>query len=274
MRQDGAADADDLPQVDSRSSTWIDARWGGPVAEMYGELALQQHRRFLKTHLPLDGLPYFPQVKYVIVGRDARDVFMSLWNHYSSYKDEFYTLLNSDPNLPGEPLPRCPEDIHDFWQQWISRGWFAWEEEGYPFWGNMHHAQSWWEYRHVDNLLFVHYADLLAQPQVEIGRIAYFLGIECTESTLQEIAEHTALPSMRQRGIERDIERQGHPIFRGGSNTFFNLGTNGRWRSLLSEEELAMYEETRAKVLTPECAAWLEKGQVSGSYETSAATAS
>jgi aryl sulfotransferase len=30
-------------------------------------LEAQEHRRFIKTHLPLDGLPYFPQVKYIRV---------------------------------------------------------------------------------------------------------------------------------------------------------------------------------------------------------------
>ena len=48
-----------------------------------GTLEAQQHRRFIKSHLPLDGLPFFPQVKYIVVGRDARDVAMSLWNHYA-----------------------------------------------------------------------------------------------------------------------------------------------------------------------------------------------
>jgi hypothetical protein len=36
-----------------------------------------QHRRFLKSHLPLDGLPYRESAKYIYVGRDSRDIFMS-----------------------------------------------------------------------------------------------------------------------------------------------------------------------------------------------------
>jgi aryl sulfotransferase len=43
--------------------------------------------------------------------------------------------------------------------------------------------------------------------------------------------------------------------------TFFNKGTNGRWRNILSAEEVAMYEETATKVLTLDCKRWLELGR-------------
>ena len=43
--------------------------------------------------------------------------------------------------------------------------------------------------------------------------------------------------------------------------TFFHKGTNGRWRDVLSDEEVAMYEETAVKVLTPDCKEWLEQGR-------------
>ncbi|NJN83225.1 MAG: sulfotransferase domain-containing protein [Caldilineaceae bacterium] len=112
-----------------------------------GTLAAQRHRRFIKSHLPLDGLLYFPQVKYILVGRDARDVAMSLWNHYAEFNEGVFEGTNSLPERVGDPFPLPPSDIHAFWQDWIGRGWFAWESEGYPFWGNLSHTQSWWPYR-------------------------------------------------------------------------------------------------------------------------------
>ena len=75
-----------LPQEQHphQSSPWIEMRLH-PFEEMMAQLAEQPHRRFIKTHLPLDGLPYYPQIKYIVVSRDGRDVFMSMWNHYKSY---------------------------------------------------------------------------------------------------------------------------------------------------------------------------------------------
>jgi aryl sulfotransferase len=246
-----------IPLQDKESSFWLDATFSREIGALYEKLEAQEHRRSIKTHLPLDGLPFYPQVKYLVIGRDARDVFMSLWNHYANYKDDFYKRINEAPDLVGEPCPRCPEDIHAFWQSWISQGWFDWEQEGYPFWGNMHHTQTWWNYRHLDNIQFFHYADLLANPLGEIKRIAEFLGIDVSDEAISAIVQYTSLSAMRQR----ELEAGSHPIFKGGANTFFFKGTNGRWRDILSDDELAMYETTKSQVLSLECACWLEQGR-------------
>lgn len=133
---------------------------------MLARLEAQQHRRSVKTHLALDGLHFFPQVKYIVVGRDARDVAMSLWNHYRGQKDETFGPANS--TSAQEHMPPPPADIHGFWQSWITQGVFPWESEGYPFWGNLHHTQSWWVFRHLPNILFVHYSDLKSDLSGEI----------------------------------------------------------------------------------------------------------
>jgi hypothetical protein len=51
-------------------------------------------------------------------------------------------------------------------------------------------------------------------------------------------------------------------IWKEGAQTFFYKGTNGRWRKVLTAEEVAMYEETATRVLTPDCCAWLEQGRL------------
>lgn len=48
-------------------------------------------------------------------------------------------------------------------------------------------------------------------------------------------------------------------IFEVGANIFFCKGINGRWKDVFSAEELALYEEDAAQVLTPDCQAWLEQ---------------
>lgn len=47
-------------------SPWLD--WLiTPRAEVYARLNAQQHRRFIKTHTPLDGLPIDQRATYVVV---------------------------------------------------------------------------------------------------------------------------------------------------------------------------------------------------------------
>jgi aryl sulfotransferase len=189
---------------------------------------------------------------------------MSWWNHHSNLTDFVYNAFNNSPDLIGAPLPRCPDDLHQAWQDWITRGWFAWESEGYPYWGNMHHTQSWWDYRHLENILFVHYNDLLAALPDEIQRLATFLGIAITEEAIANMLPALTLESMRR---ERELERESKPsdrpeTFRDGAKTFFFKGTNGRWKDVLSTEELALYEQAATRLLTPACRRWLEQGRV------------
>ena len=242
-------------------SPWIDARVR-PIADKMAMLNAQTHQRFMKSHLPLDGLPYFPQLRYIVVARDPRDVFMSFWNHYSNHADSLFDRVNDSPGRVGPPLPRPPKDIHACYRDWISRGWFDWEQEGYPYWGNMSHTQSWWNYRDLENVLLVHFNDLLATPTVEISRVATFLGMSVSDREVGHVAEITSFSSMKKNADEMSPSAQPEALWKGGAKTFFFKGTNGRWRDVLTDKELAMYETTKSKVLTPDCARWLEQGRM------------
>jgi aryl sulfotransferase len=236
-------------------SPWLERRIA-PLDQVCELLEGQQHRRFIKTHLALDGLPFYSQVSYIVVGRDARDVFMSFLNQYSNLSDASLDSSNETPGRVGPPLLPCPADLHEVWHNWITRGWFAWESEGYPYWGNLHHTQTWWNYRQLANIHFVHYNDLLADLPGEIRRIADFVGIPLTDTVIAEIVPDVSLAALR-----RMAESHGaYTGLKGGPQAFFFKGSNGRWKEILSADELALYEQTAAKVLTPDCRLWLEHG--------------
>lgn len=74
-----------------------------PDQPILANIEAQDHRRFVKGHLAADGLRYFPQAKYIVVGRDTRDVFMSLFNHYSAQTDLMLELLNDAERVGGVP---------------------------------------------------------------------------------------------------------------------------------------------------------------------------
>ena len=242
-------------------SPWLDFNLI-PAEESLSILEVQTHRRCIKSHLPLDGMPYFPQVKYIMVGRDARDVFMSLWNHYSNFIPGFYGELNGAPGLVGDPIPHCPDTIREFWQWWIKQGWFAWESEGYPFWGTMHYTQSWWDFRHLPNILLVHYNDLTRNLAGEIQRIADYLKIKVSREKLRAIADVVTFSGMKRNAAQ--IVPHTNNIFIGGPQTFINKGTNGRWRDVLNDDDLKLYDAAVTRELTPECASWLENGRLTG----------
>ena len=61
---------------------------------------------------------------------------------------------------------------------------------------------------------------------------------------------------MKQDAI-RNEKHLGPSFFEGGARRFFHKGTNGRWRGVLTEEDLALYETAAAR-LDPELRSWLE----------------
>jgi len=251
------------PEGDARSlmetSPWIDARFMGPIEPMIASVDAQTHRRFVKSHLAADGLRFFPEAKYVVVGRDTRDVFMSLWNHYSAYTDLAYSLFN-DADRPGAEFPRCPADARDVWPRWISEGWFEWEPDGWPFWSHHHHLTTWWEWRHLPNVHFMHYGDMLGDTEGEMRRLAEFCEIDVAEDQWPAILAAVQIDAMRQQARGEGGEDPSAMIFEGGVDRFLFRGSNGRWRDVLTAEDLTLYDTAVAK-LDPSLRAWLEGGR-------------
>ena len=246
-----------LPARLMEISPWIDARFHGPIEPLLQTVEAQRHRRFIKSHLAADGLRFFPQAKYIVVGRDTRDVFMSLYNHYSSYTDLMYGLFNS-PDRPGPEFPRCPRTPRELWPRWISEGWFDWEPDGWPYWSHHHHLSTWWSFRELPNILFVHYADLKADIGTEVRRIATFCDIEIDEGAWPAVLASVGFEAMRAeaRGSEDPMAM----AFEGGAERFFFKGDNGRWRGVLTDGDLALYEAA-ASTLDPVLRQWLEGGR-------------
>jgi len=61
-----------LPAPIAELSPWLDFLVT-PLEEVLARLEAQTHRRFIKTHTPLDGLPLDPRVTYIVVARHPLD---------------------------------------------------------------------------------------------------------------------------------------------------------------------------------------------------------
>ena len=69
-------------------SPWLDLRVP-PKEVKLPEVEAQTHRRFLKTHLPVDALVYSPKAKYIYISRDGRDIVWSMYNHHANANDAY-----------------------------------------------------------------------------------------------------------------------------------------------------------------------------------------
>lgn len=248
----------DMPGPVHDVSPWLDMALP-PLEETLAALEAQTHRRCIKSHLALDGLPYYDNVQYIMVGRDPRDVFMSLVNHYGSHTPEFFQMMNGRPDLVGDPFPPFDGDVHALWRNWTTRGWFPWESDGYPYWSHLHHAKTWWEFRHLPNIRLVHYNDLRRDLEGEMRKLADWLNIDVPEARWPAVVHACKFETVKANP-EKVVGAIIDIAFKGGGDTFIHKGTNGRWKDVLSAEELALYEAAKDRTLPADCAAWLENG--------------
>ena len=230
-------------------SPWVDLRVLPPPA--LAALANQVHRRFLKTHLPVDALVISPQAKYIYIGRDGRDAAWSFHNHHFNATEEYFTLYNTGTIHGGPPLERGTPDPHEFYTEWINR-------DGFPIWPYWHHVRSWWEIRNLPNVMLLHFNDMKGDLEGAIKRIAEFLVIEIDPKSFSKIVEHCSFDYMKAHASE--VAPRGGAMWKGGATTFINKGSNGRWRDILSAAEIKAYEDKAVSELGVECAEWLGNG--------------
>src|SRR5215211_1400451 len=106
-------DGPDFPAPLDLVSPWLDM-YNRPLTEVMAALAAQTHRRFIKTHTPLDGLPLQPDVTYLVVGRDPRDVAISMEHHAANMNFEHFLKLRAaavgNADLVELPEHRAPSD--------------------------------------------------------------------------------------------------------------------------------------------------------------------
>lgn len=241
-------------------SPWLDCRLGDRVGAMLALLEGQTHRRFIKSHLPLDGLPIHDEVKYIHVARDGRDACMSYLNHINAYTTGPWERLDAvaarDADLPT-PTPRPPRDPRGFFRHWIAPGGTAGAEQMGD--GFFEIERSFWAERARPNLLLVHFNDLKADLDGEMRRIADFLEIETPAGLWPALVEAAGFEAMKRGG--GDLLPGANGSFEGGHDTFFNKGTNGRWRTDLTADDLALYHARVEAELPPALARWLEHGR-------------
>ncbi|HWA88657.1 MAG TPA: sulfotransferase domain-containing protein [Rhizomicrobium sp.] len=241
--------AEDVPVAEI--SPWLDLRVP-PKPVKLPMVEAQTHRRFLKTHLPVDALVFSATAKYLFVARDGRDVVWSFHHHHATANATWYGMLNDTPGLVGEKMPPMDLEVVPYFRRWLER-------DGYPFWSFWEIVRSWWEIRALPNVMLLHYNDMKADLPGAIRKVASFLDIEIEEGRWDAIVEHCGFAYMKAHADKS--APLGGVLWEGGAGSFINKGTNGRWRDMLSIDDNRNYEARALKELGPDCAHWLATGE-------------
>jgi aryl sulfotransferase len=152
----------------------------------------------------------------------------------------------------GPPIEPPPDDARQYWFDWLQR-------DGHPFWPFWENVRSWWQLRHLPNVLFVHFSNLRRDMPGEIRRIAAFLEIPINEPSWPAILEYCSFAWMKKNATKS--VPLGGAFWDAGAEVFINKGVNGRWTETLTEDESTKYEKLADAELGTECARWLATGE-------------
>ena len=245
-----------FPRPLNELSRWLE-RHLDPLDEVIAAYEAQTYRRIVKTHTPLDGVPYHPEVSYVFCGRDPRDVFLSGLDHMRNGSERTVADAMARAGMTEEIA--LPEDPNAFFPIWLTTGAMTGMEDGFPIGSVMTLTATYWRFRYLPNLHFLHYADLSADLDGELRRLAEFLGAPIDETRWPEFVTAASFESMRRRADE--IAPGAHFAEWRSNADFFRRGRRGAWRDVLTADNVALYEQVALQRLGPRLKAWLEGGR-------------
>jgi aryl sulfotransferase len=262
-------DTADLPHPLTELSPWVDAVTHD-IEATRATLADQRHRRFVKTHTPLDGLPFDERVSYICVGRDPRDVALSYAHSMANLEPTTFRAVAQASGRDTEQLGPPPRDaVERFWR-WVEGERNDDQRGGGATLARMvHHVETFWQRRDEPQVVLFHYADLQTDLPGQLRRLAAVLDIELGHDRAEQLSAEATFDRMRSRadelapGVDTRLWRD--------NRAFFHSGTSGQWRDLLDAEAVARYQDRLAELAPPDLATWLHTGWLD-SEATSAAS--
>lgn len=222
-------------------SPWIDASFA-PIEEYLEMVDSQTHRRFIKTHTPLDGIPYFEQCQYLVVCRDPRDMFFSMLNHQDNMSDE---------ELSASLLVRSEKTF----ENWVSGSLDPHHFDHQTLETPVHFLKTYWAYRDLPNVHLFHYYDMKQDLRGHIANLASILNVSLSETQIDEMTQAATFENMQAKG-DQFAPASGSGIWKKDA-AFFATGTNSQWKDKLSAEQRQLFDARIGELLTQEQIDWL-----------------
>ncbi len=243
----------ELPKPLSALSPWLDQLFT-PQDQMYAQLAEQEHRRVIKTHVPLDGLPLDPRVSYLVVNRHPLDRALSMYHQVANVRAEWLRAFNSDQDsekYSGRAreylLNWCRAGESDGWEQDVAAA-------------ELHHPLDAWNRRDEPNVRLLHYEDLCADLEGQMAALAEWLGITVDPAVWPELVRAATFDEMKGRAehLAPDKEILADPA------EFFRSGRSGGARGVLTDADLDAYHERVGALAPKPFLDWLHGGAAGG----------
>ena len=251
----------DLGAPIGRLSPWLDMQIYTDD-EVFDRLERQTHRRFIKTHTPLDGVPRHASVTYIAVIRHPLDVALSDRDHGENLRTDVAVDLRVAASGQPDPdvvLPeRGPQDPGEYLCWFIDNDNQPTGSGPYGLADYCQQVLTYWHARASPNVHLFHYSDLWRSLDDEMRRVAAALDIAVVEDRWQGFVDAARLDSMRSRASVTAPDA--HLDIWRSDEGFFRIGGTRDWASHLTEGELGHFHE-RLRDLTGDAAEWVLRGR-------------
>ena len=230
--------------------------------EVFDLLDAQTHRRFIKTHTPLDGVPLLESVTYIAVIRHPLDVALSDRDHMENMLEdralELRVAASGQPSRDVGSAETAPEDPADYLRWFIDNDEEPTGSGPYGVADFCNQLLTYWDAREASNVHLFHYADMWADLEREMRRVAAALGVPVDEDRWPDFIEAAGFSSMRSRAAVTAPEA--HLGLWSSPERFFRSGGTRDWASLLTANDIAHFQE-RLRELAGDAADWATHGR-------------
>lgn len=245
------------PEVETELSVkmpWVDIRIR-EMSEVAERLEAMTHRRSMKSHTPMDGLPLDDHAMYLCVFRHPLDAHFSYRKHVRNIPMTWFDMWYPE----GDP------DAVTF-RRFLDGGAEGFDTDAMPLAHILQHYKAARALADRRNVALFHYTDMKRDLPGTFAKIADLLGLSHTDAVMAQLVQAATFDNMKTHAVR--YAPSGGKGFMKSDSEFFHSGTNGKWHGKLTEAELSAYDAMMDAHLSAEDRAWLEfgsKGRPAGS---------
>ncbi|WP_169052673.1 sulfotransferase domain-containing protein [Pseudooceanicola onchidii] len=225
---------------------WVDIKLRD-LAEVSDRLTGMTHRRSMKSHTPMDGLPLDDQATYICVFRHPLDAHFSMRNHVRNIPVPWFDDWYPEVDVDGTTFARFLAGSAD-----------GADCDAMPLAHIIQHYKAARALADRPNVWLVHYADLIRDLALAFDRISEVLQVTHPAPVMAQLVAAARFDNMRQNA-ERFAPSGGKGFFKSDEG-FFNSGRSGQWQGRLTEAEMDAYDAIMDASLSSCERDWLEYG--------------
>jgi len=209
-------------------------------------------RLIYKTHLEPYAIPHIEGARLIVVGRPPADVAVSLWDYFTGIKAFGFAVHDEAAKRHGWnngtfPRPADYPSREDFFRHWVHH-------QGFPFVDLVEIYRQAWGLRGRNDVLLLHYNEIIEDLPGTIRRIADFERVELSDARVQQIVAMCDFDEMRK---QRETIAPSHKRF--DTAHHLNKGIAGRGDESFPREVFAAEYRVLEQALGTECFRWLNR---------------